>query len=427
MERNIHTPYYLQALLGLLPLVLGIQVLAWLIIFPSAMRGHADFRQLYTAGFMVRTGHAGELYNYDAQLQFQNKLVSPAQVPLPFIRPAYYALLFVPFSALSYREAYLSFLFCNVILLCICYRILRPWRSNLAGLWKWLPALFFVGFYPVAAAFMQGQDSILLLTLLASAFFCLNRGRNFSAGLLTGLGVFKFQIVIPIVLLFLVWRRWRFSAGFGLSALIAGALSVSLVGLTQSERYMRSLISMNTSLPARANDLNYPIPIQFMANLHGLVVGISGNHVPAFWVHIGAICLSATVWLWVAATTPRRILSADLFPIAIAAGVVVSYYLFLYDLSIMLIPMALLLNRQMQSGYRHGLSEQLAGWVVFIAFVSPLFDLFVPRYRYLISLPVCALLLVLVWRCRHAAVNSSSEGFKDMSSEIAPLTSPEAS
>jgi hypothetical protein len=427
MERNIHTPYYLQALLGLLPLVLGIQLLAWLIVFPAAMRGHADFRQLYTAGFMVRTGHAAELYNYDAQLQFQNKLVSPAQVPLPFIRPAYYALLFVPFSALSYREAYLSFLFCNVILLCISYRILQPWLRSIAGVWSWLPAFFFVGFYPVAGAFMQGQDSILLLTLLASAFICLNRGRNFSAGLLTGLGLFKFQIVIPIVLLFLAWRRWRFSAGFGVSALVAGALSVSLVGLTQLERYMRSLISMNTALPPRPNDLSYPIPVEFMPNLHGLVVGISSHHVPAFWAHIGSICLSAAVWLWVAAAMSRRRMSAELFPVAIAASAVVSYYLFLYDLSIMLIPMALLLDRQMQPGVSDGLSEQLAGWIIFSGFVTPLFDPFVPRYRYLMSLPVCALLLVLVLRCRRAAVNLSSKEFENTSTEIAPLTSPEAS
>jgi hypothetical protein len=202
---------------------------------------------------------------------------------------------------------------------------------------------------------------------------------------------------------------------------------MSLVDLTQSERYMRSLISMNTALPARPNDLSYPIPVEFMANLHGLVVGISSHHVPAFWTHIGSICLSAAVWLWVAAAMPRRRMSAELFPVAIAASAVVSYYLFLYDLSIMLIPMALLLDRQMQPGVSDGLSKQLAGWIIFIAFVTPLFDPFVPRYRYLMSLPVCALLLVMVWRCRHAAVNLSSNEFENTSNEIAPLTSPEAS
>jgi len=87
-----------------------------------------------------------------------------------------------------------------------------------------------------------GQDSILLLALLAAAFACLNRRRDLGAGLLTGLGLFKFQIIIPMALLFLVWRRWRFCLGFASSSLVAGAVSVGLVGLEQSERYARSLI-----------------------------------------------------------------------------------------------------------------------------------------------------------------------------------------
>src|SRR6266567_1149229 len=163
-------PHYVQALLGILPLILGIQLLAWLVILPAALGGHADFRQLYAAGYMVRTGHAKELYDYNAQLQFQNQAVSPAAVPLPFIRPACYALLFVPFSLMSYRSAYFAFLCLSLILLWVSYWILRPWLRNLARAWSWLPPLIFVSFFPVTAALTQGQDSILLLALLAAAF-----------------------------------------------------------------------------------------------------------------------------------------------------------------------------------------------------------------------------------------------------------------
>src|SRR5216683_6441143 len=131
-------PHYVQALLGLLPLILGIQLLAWLVILPAAIGGHADFRQLYAAGYMVRTGHAKELYDYNAQLQFQNETVSPAAVPLPFIRPACYALLFVPFSLVSYRNAYLTFLCLNLILLWVSFWMLRPWLRNIAQVWSLL-------------------------------------------------------------------------------------------------------------------------------------------------------------------------------------------------------------------------------------------------------------------------------------------------
>ena len=88
------TRYLADILLGVLPLLLGAQVIGWVTFFPSALRGHSDFRQLYAAGYMVRIGHASELYDYRAQETFQGTLVGNDQRALPFIRPAYQALLF---------------------------------------------------------------------------------------------------------------------------------------------------------------------------------------------------------------------------------------------------------------------------------------------------------------------------------------------
>src|SRR5213080_1241574 len=100
------TLYVQFILLGILPIIVCIHFLAWLTFFPNAMRGHADFRQLYIAGYLVRTGHRTQLYDYAAQTYFQNTLVSNDERALPFIRPAYQALMFVPFSLLPYRTAY---------------------------------------------------------------------------------------------------------------------------------------------------------------------------------------------------------------------------------------------------------------------------------------------------------------------------------
>jgi hypothetical protein len=391
-------PYYVQALLGLLPILLGIQLLAWFVILPAAVHGRADFRQLYTAGYMVRTGHAHELYNYDVQLHFQNELVSAGRIPLPFNRPAFYAVLFVPFSVLPYRSAYLVFLALNLILLLSSYRVLRPWLRNIAQAWTWLPALIFMAFYPVAAALMQGQDSILVLVLLATVLMFLSRDQEFIAGLLLGLGWFKFTLILPIAFLYVVWRRWRFSLGFAVSTFLAVVGSLALVGFAQSEHYVRSLLSTNTGLSARTNDFSYPIPVQFefMANLHGLIAGLAGGHVPAFSIHVAALIVSAIVWIWIARVTPGRLRPVDAFPIAVAASAVVSYYLFLYDLTILLIPISLLLNRLLDPEFPRDSNSSLAGWVTFILLVAPLSDPFVPAHRYLLSVPVFVFLLVLV-------------------------------
>src|SRR5882724_3155727 len=238
-------------LLGILPILIGIQLLGWITFFPAALlHGHADFRQLYAAGYMVRTGHAGELYDIRSQQQFQDVLVGNDERALPFIRPAYQALLFVPFSLLPYRTAYVAFLAVNLVLLAMTFWILRPNMRNLSRVWQGLPVFVFLVFYPIALALMQGQDSVLLLLLLAAALVALEQGQERRAGILVALGLFKMQIVIPIALLFLLWRRWRFLAGCALSASLVSLISLSVVGSAQTVVFARSLVSVGAGLSA---------------------------------------------------------------------------------------------------------------------------------------------------------------------------------
>src|SRR5947207_15776513 len=113
-KQSRRTHYVQDALLGVLPIIFCIQFLGWLTFFPNALRGHADFRQLYVAGYIVRTGGAHRLYDYSRQTELQDQLVSADERALPFIRPAYQAVLFAPLSWLSYRSAYLTFLGMNL-------------------------------------------------------------------------------------------------------------------------------------------------------------------------------------------------------------------------------------------------------------------------------------------------------------------------
>jgi len=254
-----------------------------------------DHAQLYAAGYMVRTGHAGELYDIRAQQQFQDVLVGNDERALPFIRPAYQALLFVPFSFLPYRSAYLAFLAVNLVLLAMTFWILRPNMRNISRVWQGLPAFLFLVFYPITLALMQGQDSILLLLLLAAAPVALERGQERRAGIFVGLGLFKMQIVIPIALLFLFWRRWRFFGGFVLTACLLSLISLWVVGFDQTAAYARSAFSVGTSL---ATAHQFPLRVSIMANLRGLIFGLLGGRLPSFWIQVLTIVASIIVMLW---------------------------------------------------------------------------------------------------------------------------------
>jgi hypothetical protein len=148
--------------------------------------------------------------------------------------------------------------------------------ENLARAWRGLPVLVFLMFYPIALALMQGQDSILLLALLASALLALDHGRELTAGILVGLGLFKMQIVVPIALLFLLWKRWRFLAGFALSGVMVSLISLGVVGVTQTGAYARSLLSVGAGVAAGASQFKVPLRVSIMANLRGLIFGLIG-------------------------------------------------------------------------------------------------------------------------------------------------------
>ena len=384
-------------LLGILPIIFCMQFLAWLTFLPKALRGHADFRQLYVAGYMVRTGHRTQLYDYAAQAYFQNTLVSNDERALPFIRPAYQALMFVPFSLLPYRTAYLGFLLLNLLLLALAFLMLQPRLRGLSRVWPGLPPALFLGFYPVALALMQGQDSILLLALLAAALVSLERNRDLTAGALAGVGLFKFQIVVPIVLLFLLWRRWRFVKGFMFSAILVGLLSFITSGWAETVVFVHSLLSVGAGLPAVPGEINFPLRINIMANLRGLIYGLASLRVPQRWLQVTTLLLSSIVVISVRARG-RQQPGGDALVLAITAGVVVSYYLFIHDLSILLIPIVLTLDRFIS---RNGTGEpfgRAAAAISALLFVAPICIFVIPAHFYLVSVLICAFLFVLMKR-----------------------------
>jgi len=393
---RIEPPYYVKGLaLGIPAILLGLQISGWLFFLPGALHGHADFRHLYTAGFMVRSGYGHELYDYDKQKSSQDALVSPEEIAMPFNHLAYEALLFIPLSLLSYRAAYFTFLVLNLALLAMSFRLLRPRMDTLAQVWRWLPVAMFLAFLPIAAAFMQGQDSILLLTLLAAAMVSLNRGREFAAGLLVGLGLFKFQVVIPIALLFLAWRRWRFSAGFAVAAAVVGSGSLWLVGLSQAEVYVRSLFSMSIALNSPLDHYRYGIVPNSMPNLRGLIYGLEGAHLSASWIQAVTIAASALVLLLVAARAPGSRSATDALLLAITASAVVSYHLFSHDLSVLLIPLAVTLNRFIGAEATGDRRSRLILHVSALMFVAPASVSFIPHHLYLVSLPLLAFLFAV--------------------------------
>jgi len=366
-------------LLFLLPTVLGLELLCWISVLPGMRRGGADFRQLYIAGYMVRTGAAARLYDYDYQLQLHNKLVAPAKIALPYVRPAYQAVLFAPLSLLSYRAAYALWTVVNVALLTLACFLLPSRFPELVKVWKLLPVGVICAFFPVWIALLQGQDTILLLILLSAAFLALEKDREALAGSLLALGLFKFQIILPIAFLFVAWKRWNFMKGFFGTALLLAAASCSLIGVSGIATFFDSVVH-----------IHFPVRYEAMSNLHALLVGIFGNSAP---VTLLTIALSAAVWLAIAARSPVRSGPAALV-VAIPTAVLVSYYLFGHDWIVLLLPLLYTMNI--------GVHRLMQGWIALLLFAAPLLYAVGSSSVYWVTIPMALLLLAVLQSARLA-------------------------
>ena len=389
-------PYYVRALaLGLPAILLGIQISGWIGIAPAILHGHSDFRQLYTAGYMVRTGHGDEIYDYGRSKGFQDRLISPEQIALPFNHLAYETLLYVPFSRLRYRLAFFAFLGTNLLLLVVSFKLLRRRMDHLAEVWEWLPVAMFVTYLPFAATLMQGQDSLVLLTLLTAAMVLLDDHQEFMAGLMIALGLFKFQIILPIGFLFLFWRRWRFTAGFAVSAALVSLTSLWIVGWAQVQVYAGALVSMSIHLSSRAEQVMYGISPTSMPNIRGLIYGVANGYLSSVAIQAITIVASGAV-LGMLAWTGTRLRAADALPLAITTSVLVSYHLLFHDLSVLFIPIVLILNRLMESEATNNKQGRSITRTATLMFAAPICMSFIPSHFYLVSLPIVALLFVLI-------------------------------
>jgi hypothetical protein len=305
-------------------------------------RGDPDFTVFYTAGKILRQGRGAMLYDPGTQHEVQRQFTSNSEVrrgPLPYIHPPFEALVFLPLTYFSYPVAFGIW---SVLNLGLLVGIAATLRSVLPSLKAFsLVELFLksLAFFPIFATFHQGQDSILLLLVLVLGFRALNGGADFKAGCWLGFGIFKYHLMIPLILVVAIWRGRKVLGGFVTTAASLSLVSLVLVGWQGALRYPILAWRVVTS-PAYGG-----IPYRQMPNLAGLIGGWPGlqdsRFVP-FAAVIGAIGILILI-----ASMGRAARYGDFglcFACAVIAAVLVAFSTNTYDLSWLVLPVALIFD-----------------------------------------------------------------------------------
>ncbi|MGH9554919.1 MAG: glycosyltransferase family 87 protein [Terriglobales bacterium] len=318
----------------------------------DVLQGWVDFRSMYTAAWMVRDGAGEDLYRIPAQREAFRRY-SPNPMPVWFYHPPFEVPLFLPFTFLPYASAYMAWLALNALLLGVLAGIL--FRSSAAppGLPGGAIALACFTFFPAWYVFLEGQDSIFIALSYALAYAALKKDRDVWAGFLFGLGLFRFQLVLPVMFVFFLLRRWRVVVGFGTASILLALTSLAVAGWQGTLGYPQFLRTINQELAYGS------ILPQNMPNLRGQVLTYAAWRIPLAWVDagVGLVSLALLVWVarkWKRAGTGGAARLDLLMALTLVVTLIVSYHLNLHDMVILLLPLSLVARHLTQNSERRG-------------------------------------------------------------------------
>lgn len=284
-----------------------------------------DFVMFYVAGKIVAAQQADHLYDPGEQERIEHDLTGEWSGRHGLINPPFYALLFVPLTALPYLPAFVIWSALGALMLLATLRMVGRVRA----------APWVLAFIPVWAAVSYGQNSLLSLFILTATFALLRGGRDGAAGLALGCLLYKPQLIAPLALLLLLDRRWRAIAGLGAMAATLVALTLAL-----SVPATRAYLALGHSVATMFGESGFPT-----AKMHSLY-SFFALLLPGHLAAAGVLALLASLATLVAVRRLQPIYGADGFARWYAAAlwgtVLVSPHLPFYDLSLLVLPALLL-------------------------------------------------------------------------------------
>ena len=330
-----------------------------------------DFVAAWSASALALSGHPETAYDQTAFRAAETRTIG---APVPFIAWFYlpsFLLLVLPLAAMPYLVALVLWLGAPLISLARLVRRMLP--HPLAP----VAALVFPG---TGQCLISGQNGILSAALLAGGLLALET-RPVLAGLLIGVLSYKPQLAVAVFAALLFGRHWRVLAVASGTALALAAASLAAFGWESWRAGVQALGVARTALEAGQISWDRLVTVFGAARLVG--AGVATAYALQSLVALAA--MGALWWAW------RRPAPLALRGSALALAIpLTTPYAFDYDLVLLVLPMAWLLQEGLARGFRRGEVALLA-----LVWLSPVAGWLLALWSHLLLTPALLLLLLL--------------------------------
>lgn len=258
-----------------------------------------DFIAFYSASGMIASGSGSAIYHVQAISRYETQVAGHPVGDhgyMAYLNPPVFAAALVPLTFMSLERAYQVWTLFNAALLGIDVWMLWRLGAELQARTRLLLVLAFLSFLPVVDGLLLGQFSLILVTAWAGAYLLLCAGHPVRAGACLAALLVKPEMLIPVLLVLAVKRRWRVFAGFIPVAVLAAIISLASVGLSAALRYPEYVLASAAS-PASATKSNA------MFDWNGIVAMVWGqpSRVPIatlIMILLSVVSLVATWYIW---------------------------------------------------------------------------------------------------------------------------------
>jgi len=288
-----------------------------------------------SAAMMVSRGEAVQVY-LPASIEQEERAEAWVGTTgyYPVLYPPSFLMLLLPLSLLSFAAGYMLFVGGSLILFtALLFREL-PGRSIVERL---VPVLAFSG---VLNTVETGQNGLLTASCFAAAMRWLDL-RPYLAGACLGFLLCKPHLALAVPWVLLAGRRWRALAGFvccGGVMVVASALVLGVpawIAFVHAAPLARQVIETDPENPRR------------MASLFAAMRLLGAKPALAYVVQsLGALAVLAVSW-----RSGRTISGGNAAALMASAGLLLTPYLFDYDLTCAAIPLVWLLLRGTEDGF----------------------------------------------------------------------------
>lgn len=350
-----------------------------------------DFVAPFTAARMALAHNGAGAYDF-AQLAAAEQHSIGAPVALvAWLYPPIFLLAAAPLALLPYLAALALWLFLQIAAFVLLLRRIAP-RTLPAGLCI-LAGLVFPG---TAQSLISGQNGLLSAALIGGGLLALEQ-RPILAGVLFGALSYKPQMAAAVFAALLFGAYWRpLAVALGTSLALAAASAVAF-GLGPWVAFLQNLDKARMLLETGQ------LPLERMATVFAAtrLAGSGTTLASLLQASVSLAAIAALAYVW-----HRRVPLAWRGSVLVLCIPLTTPYAFDYDLVMLLLPMAWIVEAGLATGFRRGEKALLAA-----AWLSPVAAWLFAQWSHLQLTPAILLLLLLstLRRCLPMGPNLASD------------------